>query len=210
MSSALSAASSSRRDDASLLERGHELASLAGLGTAARDGEGRIGLIEGPAGIGKTRLLAEGRRCAEEEGFQVLAARGSELERELPFGVVRQLFEPVLIDPGAHANLLSGAAAPAKPVFAPPRDTAGLSEGGDASFAALHGLYWLSVNLTAQRPLLLAIAVTAPKTAEEPRRLGGTPGLFNAGACRAWLARAGADRRRPRGQVDRRTGSPPE
>ncbi len=115
MSSALSAASSSRRDDASLLERGHELASLAGLVTAARDGEGPIGLIEGPAGIGKTRLLAEGRRCAEEEGFQVLAARGSELEREFLFGVVRQLFEPVLIDPEAHANLLSGAAAPAEP-----------------------------------------------------------------------------------------------
>ncbi len=87
----------------------------------------------------------------------MLAARGSELEREFPFGVVRQLFEPVLIDPEAHANLLSGAAAPAEPVFAPPRDTAGPSEGGDASFAALHGLYWLSVNLTAQRPLLLAI-----------------------------------------------------
>ena len=28
---------------------------------------------------------------------------------------------------------------------------------GDASFAALHGLYWLALNLAAERPLVLAI-----------------------------------------------------
>ena len=28
---------------------------------------------------------------------------------------------------------------------------------GDASFAALHGLYWLALNLAAERPLLLAV-----------------------------------------------------
>ena len=31
------------------------------------------------------------------------------------------------------------------------------ADGGDASFAALHGLYWLTVNLAGGRPLLLAI-----------------------------------------------------
>ena len=29
--------------------------------------------------------------------------------------------------------------------------------GGDVSFAVLHGLYWLTVNLSAERPLLLAV-----------------------------------------------------
>src|ERR671910_838246 len=28
---------------------------------------------------------------------------------------------------------------------------------GDASFAALHGLYWLTLNLAGERPLLLAV-----------------------------------------------------
>lgn len=69
---------------------------------------------------------------------------------------MRQLFEPLLIDSDTRANLLSGAAAPAESVFAPLRETGEPSVAGDASFAALHGLYWLTVNLT-PRALLLAI-----------------------------------------------------
>ena len=62
-------------------------------------GEGRAVLIEGPPGIGKTRLLAEFRRRATADGALVLNARAGELEREFPFGVVRQLFEAVVADP---------------------------------------------------------------------------------------------------------------
>ena len=53
-------------------------------------------LIEGPAGIGKSTLLAETRRLAAEDGLRTLVGRGSLLEREFPFGVVRQMFEPEL------------------------------------------------------------------------------------------------------------------
>ena len=77
------------------------------------------------------------------------------LEREFAFGVVRQLFEPVLADGRARERLLAGAAAPAAPVFeavAPPGAGA-----GDGSFAALHGLYWLALNLADERPLLLVV-----------------------------------------------------
>ena len=45
----------------------------------------------GPAGIGKSRLLQLARRRGEAAGALVLAARSSELEREFPYGVVRQL-----------------------------------------------------------------------------------------------------------------------
>ena len=63
-------------------------------------------MVEGPAGIGKTRLLSEARREAGEAGVRVLSARGGELEQELAFGVVRQLFEATVSEP-----LLEGAAA---------------------------------------------------------------------------------------------------
>ena len=74
-------------------------------------------LVEGPAGIGKSRLIAELRERAAGGGVRVLAAHGSDLEREFPFGVVRQLFEPLLAEPAERERLLDGAAAAARPVF---------------------------------------------------------------------------------------------
>ena len=144
-----------RRRDQALLERDDELAAIAYLIEEANAQRAGLGLIEGAAGIGKSMLLAEGRRRAQEAGFRVLAGRGGELERDFSFGVVRQLFEPVLVDPRDRAELLSGAAA-AESVFAPPSE-ADRPGAGDVSFATLHGLYWLTLNLTAKQPLLLAI-----------------------------------------------------
>jgi DNA-binding NarL/FixJ family response regulator len=134
-----------------LVERDREVASLVALLAAAPQGEGRVAWIEGPAGIGKSALLAEARRRAGEAGAEVLAARGSELEREFPFGVVRQLFEELVADPERRERMLAGAAAPAAAVFG------ALDGDGDASFAALHGLFWVALNLATERPLVLAI-----------------------------------------------------
>ena len=135
-----------------LVEREREVAALAALLDAAPAGEGRVAWIEGPAGIGKSTLLAEARRHATGEGMRVLAARGSELEREFPFGVVRQLFEGLLANPAIRERALAGAAAPAAAVFGAPEAVV-----GDVSFAALHGLFWLALNLASEGPLFLAI-----------------------------------------------------
>jgi predicted ATPase len=81
---------------ASLLEREREIAALERLLDRARDSRGAVVLIEGPAGIGKSRLLAATRERAS--GMTVLTARCSELEREFSFGAVRQLFEPLMRD----------------------------------------------------------------------------------------------------------------
>jgi DNA-binding SARP family transcriptional activator/DNA-binding CsgD family transcriptional regulator len=132
-----------------LVERDREVALLDQLLADATEGEGRAVLIEGPPGIGKSRLLAEFRRRALADGALVLHARAGELEREFPFGVVRQLFEAV-----ADPQRLSGAATAAGVVFASPDHA---TPSGDASFAALHGLYWLTLNLAAEQPLLLEI-----------------------------------------------------
>ncbi|HEX2265742.1 MAG TPA: AAA family ATPase, partial [Solirubrobacterales bacterium] len=138
-----------------LLERDRELGSVEGLIDEAVAGDGRVLLLEGPAGIGKTRLLAEARRLGQSAGMRVLTARSSELEREFPYGVVRQLFEPLLVDPAAREQLLAGSAASAGAVFGSPGDDE--AEGAEGSFAILHGLYWLVVNLSGEAPLLLAI-----------------------------------------------------
>src|SRR5206468_8368284 len=80
-----------------LLERDDELRELdLLLDQALGGGRGRVVLLEGQPGIGKTQLLDALRGRARERGATVLAARASELDRDFPFGVVRQLFEPLV------------------------------------------------------------------------------------------------------------------
>jgi DNA-binding CsgD family transcriptional regulator len=138
-----------------LLERDTELGALENL-VGSGDAGGVLMAIEGPPGIGKTALMAEAKSRGTEAGMRVLSARGSELERSFSFGVVRQLFEPLLASQSEElTDALAGAAALAEPLFNPERFNA--ETGADSSLATLHGLYWLSANLAARRPLLLTI-----------------------------------------------------
>ena len=139
-----------------LLERESELAAVERLIGATAAG-GRLLAIEGPPGIGKSALMAKTKALAQEAGLEVLSGRGSELERSFSYGVVRQLFEPFLaFVPGEErAELLRGAAALAAPLFDPAELEA--ESAADSSLAALHGLYWLTANVAARQPLLLAI-----------------------------------------------------
>ncbi|MGH3978719.1 MAG: ATP-binding protein, partial [Pseudonocardiaceae bacterium] len=68
--------------------RRRELRELDNLVTAASQGPAAVALIEGEAGIGKSRLLAEVVGAAEQHGFDVLSGRAHELERDRPFGTV--------------------------------------------------------------------------------------------------------------------------
>ncbi len=143
-----------------LYERGAELAALRAAGIRARAGGGVLVMVEGAAGNGKSTLLAAAGADAAASGLRVLRARGSDLERGLPFGVIRQLFETVVAAaaPAERADLLAGAAAPAERVLAlgsslrdaPPS----AAEGG---FAALHGIYWLVTNLSQAAPMMLVV-----------------------------------------------------
>src|SRR4051794_37330760 len=86
-----------------LLERDHELGRVrAVLHATARHG-GEALVIEGAAGMGKSRLLEEARVRASELGIRVLNARATELERRFPFGVMRQLFERPLVEADSGA-----------------------------------------------------------------------------------------------------------
>ena len=139
-----------------LLERDAELAALDALIASAGEGQSGLAIVEGRAGIGKSRLLLAARERAAAAGARVLSARGTELEREFPYGAVRQLFEPLRADPDVWERAFAGAAAGARPVFEAPVFEAEES-GGNASFGALHGLYWLTSNLAADDPVVLLV-----------------------------------------------------
>jgi DNA-binding CsgD family transcriptional regulator len=142
-----------------LLEREAQVAALQALTDAARRGGGRFAVIEGSAGIGKTRLLAEARAIAGAAGMRVLTARGGELEGEFAYGIVRQLFEPLFATaaPDLRVELLSGPAVLIEPLVGASQLAASHDAPAEGSFAILHGLYWLAANVALQRPTLLAI-----------------------------------------------------
>src|SRR4029450_7016908 len=83
-----------------LLEREAQVAGLQALADAVREDGGRFVVLEGRAGIGKTRLLAEARAIAGSAGIRVLGAHGGELEGEFAYGIVRELFGTL---PGASS-----------------------------------------------------------------------------------------------------------
>src|SRR5690242_3135768 len=120
-----------------LLERDAELHAIERCLAMARDGAGGLVVIDGPAGVGKTALLRAARTLATRNGMRVLDARGVELERAFPFGVVRQLLDPVLRDPARDAgDLFAGAARLAAPLLG-----AGLDDGASPDpFTARHAL----------------------------------------------------------------------
>lgn len=119
---------------------------------SAQSGAGATLVIEGPAGIGKTSLLASARDRAARTGMTVLHARGTPLEREYPLGVVRQCLEPVARGDPDRDGLLAGAARLAERVLLD------VPDGPDAApVGVLHGLYWLTANLAERTPLLVAV-----------------------------------------------------
>ena len=152
-----------------LLERHAELGRVRELVDSAARGRGAAVLLDGPAGIGKTSLVAAARRLAADRDLRSLAARGGELERDFAYGVVRQLFEaPVAAAaPATRQSWLQGAAALSAPILgvaepgAPGRPAGQHGNdplfGDDPTAAALHGLYWLTVNIAAVTPLLLTV-----------------------------------------------------
>jgi DNA-binding CsgD family transcriptional regulator len=142
-----------------LLERERELGELDAALADAAAGAGRLVVVEAAAGLGKTRLLQAARERGGAAGMRTMAARGTELERDFGFALVRQLFEPVLaeLDDAGRDELLAGAAGAARGALGiGPAELGGDGSSSDA-FAVLHGLYWLTATLAERRPLLLAV-----------------------------------------------------
>lgn len=155
-----------RRGRTRLIQRGRELEILADVVESASAGSPSIVALEGPGGIGKTRLLAEATDQATRARIRVLTARGSEREQRLPFGIVDQLFAGIV---DARAD--------------PSREGGGLgAPETDSSLATFGRLLEVTERLADDGPLMLAIDDL--HLADEPslgylsylaRRLAGRP-----------------------------------
>jgi len=141
-----------------LLEREAELARIRDLIDGAVAGASALALVEGAAGIGKTRLLEEAAVLASDAGVRVLHARGVALEQHFAFGVVRQLLERPVAEASAdeRRELLRGAAGLAGPLLEF-GDGDARRRAADVGFGTLHGLYWLTYKLADRVPRLRAI-----------------------------------------------------
>lgn len=141
-----------------LLERDREIARIGAALTQARSGAGQCIVLEGTAGIGKTALLEVVKAMAYADGFRVLSASGGELEMDFPFGVVRQLFMPVIAERAERDSLLAGTVSTAHQVLLM-SESADLFRptAGAGLFESLQGLFSLTSDLAQASPLLLAV-----------------------------------------------------
>ena len=141
--------------DGGLFERDAVLALLTSSLDGLETGRGGVVAVEGVHGNGKSAVLETVAERARERGLQVLTAHGRELERDLELGVALQLFEARLgrAEGGERERLLEGPARAALPLF----EAGPSARETEAAGSLVHGLYRLSANIAAARPLVLAI-----------------------------------------------------
>ena len=132
-----------------LIERDLELRVLGDVVEAAAAGRGGAVLIEGEAGIGKTRLLRLAKARAEAAGDRVLYATADEFEANVPLAGARELLahaaRGMARDGPARLGLLALDGALSDPSGGP----------GSRSAEVVNALWWLIVELADDRPLAL-------------------------------------------------------
>jgi DNA-binding CsgD family transcriptional regulator len=147
----------------SLLERDAPLSDVQALATDAAAGTGRLAVVEAGAGLGKTALLDACATWLAAHGMRVLGARGSELERDYPYAIVRQLLASARRPGEVRDAVLAGPAAAAAVLFAEARTP---TDGDDADpYRIMNALYWAIANLCDLGPV--AILVDDAQDADE-------------------------------------------
>ncbi len=140
-----------------LLERDSPLEAITAVLDALDAGGGEALLLEGHAGMGKTRLHEAALDEARRRGIRVLRAAGAELEQNVAFGVAGQLVRALLHELPADARRAFLAEAPERV-----RSLAGsreelLGPGEEGDLTVSHGLFAAMAGAAETRPTLLAI-----------------------------------------------------
>ncbi|MEV7098637.1 AAA family ATPase [Amycolatopsis sp. NPDC051045] len=95
--------------DVPLVGRDREVRRLVECAGRVRAGGAAVVVIEGEAGIGKSRLALAGLRWAREDGFTGLCGSGGPLQRDLSYAVVVETLRPLVHGPAADvAELVDG------------------------------------------------------------------------------------------------------
>src|SRR2546421_8519917 len=141
------------RGSAGLLERGPALHAIDAALKDTQRGVSHTLLVEGHAGMGKSRLHEAALDQARTRDMRVLRAAGAELERNFAFGVARQLLGDVLaeIDPD-HTGAPIAETSEALRALAGVGGTS--AEAGDAGLLH-HELFELITRSEPGRPVLL-------------------------------------------------------
>lgn len=138
-----------------LVGRDREIGEVEAMLAAAAEGDGRVVVVSAGAGTGKSALLDTALDRARSRGFTVLSARGISSERDLPFGLVNRLFEPVAAEladvgppfteyrPGGPGSPASGSPTPGSP--------------SSALSVELHALHRALAHLSTRSPVLVAV-----------------------------------------------------
>ncbi|MFD7630296.1 AAA family ATPase [Streptomyces sp. NPDC059851] len=135
---------------ARLVEREKQWEMLNDLLGSARRGRGRVAVISGPLGSGKTALLEHFTEQALAEGTLVLEAAGSKPEQQLPFGILRRILDSAApLDPAVHAE----ATALLDAVAAPTDDT----DGVEAGMRVLPHICALLLRIARNRTVVIAV-----------------------------------------------------
>jgi len=186
-----------------LIGRAAELAALGAALADVRPGQGRLVLVEGDAGVGKTRLVED--FTAQLDGLRVLAGGGIPLASGAPYAPVLGILQALArLHPPAAAGLLPHAAAGQADPFGPTRLLAAAADAVRAVAAetplvlVVEDLHWadgstcglvafLAREIRAD-PVLLVVTVRAeeldparPVTARPAHRRFRRPGRHDRG-----------------------------
>ena len=145
------------RGSSGLLERESAVDAIEAALSAAEHGDGAALLLEGHAGLGKTRLHEAALDRARTRGQRVLRAAGSDLERSVAFGVARQLLGSLLsgLSASRRSALLAGAPRAVQELAGVAAAAPGQAADGDLALA--HGLFTVLATIDDGRPVLIAI-----------------------------------------------------